>query len=433
MTSQPSSIPPPPSSIIGWCVFIIGAVFYSYEFLLRILPSVMTTELMQAHRLTTAGFGYVMVVYYIVYTIMQLPVGVLIDKYGPRKLLLFASATCAFGSFLFASESSVALVAIGRFLVGLGSAFGFVGVLRIASLWLPPRRFALATGLVTSLGMMGGVLGEVILSYVIDSAGWHRALILSAWVGLVLLMVFWLMPEHITSSSDTHHSVRQWRVVLQQLHRIVRMPVIWLNGLAGGLLYAPLAVFAELWGVSYLQTAQNLTRVEATFAVSCLMWGWAVGAPLIGWFADRTGGRHRIVLCGSALASVVIVYLIQHPLTAPMMLYPILFFFGLFCSVQILMMVFVRDICPHDCVATGLSFTNMLIMIGGMLFQPAVGVLLKSYTQVLIDNPTSSIVLKEYSRIMYIVPATILLAMIVIIIQISSSYLKIRTSEVSVK
>ncbi len=425
MTTPLSSAPEAPlvtelpyPTIIGWCIFFVGAIFYSYEFLLRILPSVMTADLMRVHHLSTEGFGYLMVIYYVVYTIMQLPVGLLIDRFGPKRLLLFASATCALGSFLFASESSVALVGVGRFFVGLGSSFGFVGVLRLASLWLPAKRFALATGMVTSLGMIGGVGGEVVLSYFIDSAGWHTALIASAWIGVGLLFVFWFIPEAHIFPHKKAESNRQLHTLLKNLTQLVRMPTIWLNGVVGGLLYVPIAIFVELWGVSYLQKAQGLTRIDAAFAVSWLMWGWVLGAPLVGWLADKTGHRHRVILSGCTLAIVTMLYILHHQFNNHASLYFALFLFGMFCSNQLLIMVMVRDTCPHAILATGLSFTNMLIMIGGMVFQPVVGILLKSYSAILINTPTSPAALTQYSHIMYIVPAAILLGMMIVVAQI---------------
>jgi MFS family permease len=402
---------------LGWVIFGIGAIFYSYEFLLRILPSVMTTDLMQVHHITTAGLGYLAAIYYVVYTAMQLPVGLLIDWYGPRRLLLLASAICAVGSFLFASASSLILAGIGRFLIGFGSAFGFVGVLRLASLWLPPRRFALATGLVTTLGMMGGVLGDVGLSHLVVTAGWHTAVMISAWMGVVLMVVFFLIPEMRHHSFTASERGQQWQQLRQQTLAILRMPVIWLNGLAGSLLYVPLSAFGELWGVSYLQTVQSLTRVEAALAVSWLMWGWAIGAPLAGWLADRTGSRYRVLLVGSILSLLFILYILHTHFASNLGLFTAMLVFGVLCSGQILMMVIVRDVCPHHLLATGMAVTNMIIMAGGMVFQPLIGELIKSHSAALINNANSAGVVNGYIHAMYVIPAAIFLAIIVLFAQ----------------
>lgn len=395
--------------LLGWGIFTLGATFYSYEFLLRILPSFMTADLMQVHHLTTAGFGYLIAIYYVIYTVMQIPVGLLIDWYGPRQLLLVASAVCACGSFLFAAPHSVIIAGIGRFLIGLGSAFGFVGVLRLASLWLPSHRFALATGLVTTLGMIGGVAGDVGLSHLVAVAGWHIAIILSGWVGILLTLVFWFIPETTLSTTTDSDKEWQWQHLLAQLKTIIHMPAIWLNGVVGCLLYVPLSAFGELWGVSYLQSAQHLSRVDATLATSWLMWGWAIGAPLAGWLADKTGSRNRVIMIGGVLSIVSILFILHTQFVNHIALYSMLFLFGLLCSGQILIMVIVRDLCPYPMLATSLALTNMIIMGGGMIVQPLVGILLKSSSQAVMAQSTSLELVSLYTHIMYIVPIAIAL------------------------
>ena len=128
--------------IFPWIVCGLGALFYTYEYLLRISPSVMSSELMAAYGITAGAFGNLMAIYYYAYTPMQLPVGMLMDRYGPRRILTAACAACAVGSYLFASSGHLSVAGVGRFLVGFGSAFAFVGVLKLATIWLPKERFA---------------------------------------------------------------------------------------------------------------------------------------------------------------------------------------------------------------------------------------------------------------------------------------------------
>lgn len=393
----------------------MGAVFYSYEFLLRILPSVMTSDLMQAHHLTTAGFGYLAATYYVIYTLMQLPVGLLIDRYGPRRLLLFASGICAMGSFLFAS-SSLTFAVIGRILIGLGSAFGFVGVLRLASLCLPLQRFALATGLVTTLGMIGGVIGDLGLSHLVEITNWHIAILSSAWMGVLLMMMFYCMPE--IRHHWIHQREQQPRHLSEQIKTILRMPVIWLNGFVGSLLYIPLSVFGELWGISYLETVQELTRLEATLAVSWLMWGWAVGAPLAGWLADKMGRRYRVLLSGSFLSCLLILFVLQTHFSSHITLFFAMFLFGVFCSGQVLAMVIVRDICPSPLLGTGLAITNMIIMASSFIAQPLIGILMRSHSFALTHHFYYASVSVDYRHAMYVVPASIFLGIVILVVQI---------------
>lgn len=403
---------------LGWFIFVIGAVFYSYEFLLRILPSVMTTELMQAHHITTAGLGYLASIYYLVYTAMQIPVGLLIDWYGPRRLLLFASATCAIGSFFFASTTSLFCAALGRFLIGFGSAFGFVAVLRLASLWLPTHRFALATGLVTTLGMVGGVLGDVTLSHLVNTAGWHTAVMVSAWAGVTMLGVICFIPKNCPHTFSQQVPHQQWIHLYRELIVILKMPIIWINALVGSLLYLPFAIFGELWGVSYIQTTQQINPLDAALAVSCLMWGWAFGAPLIGWFADKTMSRYRVVFIMTSASLIFTLYVLNTHFSDKTFLFAAMFLLGVLWSSQFLMMVIARDNCPEHMLATGLATTNMIIMGTVIIFQPLIGVIMQSSSAMLIANAKSADVITAYTHAMYIVPAAFVLAIAVLVLQL---------------
>ena len=147
---------------LGSLICAIGAMFYCYEFILRIIPGALQSELSAAFgHISASTFGQLSAFYYFAYSPMQMPVGMLMDRFGPRRLLSFACMCCTLGSFMFSYSSSMLIAGSGRFLVGFGSSFAFVGVLSLAMHWLPRRYFSLVAGLITTLGMLGLVYGEV--------------------------------------------------------------------------------------------------------------------------------------------------------------------------------------------------------------------------------------------------------------------------------
>src|SRR5262245_45732739 len=113
----------------GIFVCFIAAMFYCYEFVLRIVPGALQTELSTAlGHISATTFGQISALYYFAYSPMQIPVGMLMDRFGPRKLLTLACICCTLGSWMFTLTTSITLVGVGRFLVGFGSSFAFVGV-----------------------------------------------------------------------------------------------------------------------------------------------------------------------------------------------------------------------------------------------------------------------------------------------------------------
>src|SRR3990167_10441666 len=136
-----------PSLSRSWLVWLCAALFFCYQFLLRVSPSVMTQELMADFHVDACALGTLTSFYFWAYSGLQLPVGTLLDKYGPRRLLTFAALLCTAGSLLFASAETVMMASLARFLIGAGSAFGFLSCMKIGALWFPPQRISIVVGM----------------------------------------------------------------------------------------------------------------------------------------------------------------------------------------------------------------------------------------------------------------------------------------------
>src|SRR3989338_7867051 len=183
--------------LLAWTICGIGALFYFYEYLLRVAPSVVTNELMLTYHIGAAALGNLTAFYYYIYSPMQLPVGLLMDRYGPRRLLTIATATCAIGTFLFTYTHYLWVAQVGRFLTGFGSAFAFVGVLKLATIWLPPQRFAMIAGLATTLGQIGGMVGVITLTALVNHGGWQSTFYLMAYIGVGLtILMYAVLRDH---------------------------------------------------------------------------------------------------------------------------------------------------------------------------------------------------------------------------------------------
>jgi MFS family permease len=127
------------------------------------------------------------------YTPMQLVVGAIMDLYGPRYILTFAIVVCTLGNLIFGTTHSVWLAGIGRFLIGFGSAFAFVGALKLAAIWLPLNRFATFAGIVGGVAMIGAMIGDMGLTSLVQHIGWQETVFIGTIVGVVLIPLIWLI------------------------------------------------------------------------------------------------------------------------------------------------------------------------------------------------------------------------------------------------
>ncbi|MEO8402749.1 MAG: MFS transporter [Gammaproteobacteria bacterium] len=367
------------AAIFPWFICGLGALFYSYEYLLRMSPSVMQLNLMRFYHLTGAQFGYLSgSYYYYSYVAMQILVGLLMDRFGPRRLLTFACFLCAIGAYLFACSEYVSVAMIGRFLIGLGSAFAFVGAAKLATIWLPPRYFALISGIIFCLGMLGAAFGDLVLRVLVDTTGWQTAIMAAAVAGVLLAIIIWAVVRDVNPYNQGHypHHTSDLSSVLSGLRQALKNRQIWLCGTVGCLLYLFLSAFAELWGPGYLEQAQNISRVYAANANSMVFLGCAIGAPLWGLFSDYLELRRVPLIMGATgaiFAFCALLYMHNLPLLA---VYLLLFIFGFTSSVQILVFAIARELTSIKISGTAIGLVNMLVMIGGIVFPPVIGKIL---------------------------------------------------------
>lgn len=367
---------------VAWSAFlmcILAGIFYCYEYFLRVAPSVIQPQLMQTFDISQAGLGTMVAYYYLAYVPLQLPVGLMMDYWGPRRVLTVACLLCALGTFLFASTDTIWLAKSGRFMVGFGSAFAYVGVLKLANIWLPHRYFAMMAGLCTALGMFGAMSGGIIMAKFVEVTGWEVALYASAVIGLVLTAILWLIvrdksdKEFMHIGRASHKGLDIWT----ELWIIIKTRQLWINGIIGCLMFLPLTAFAEFWSVSYFEV-QGFSKQVSALCASCVFLGFAIGGPLWGRASDYIRSRRMPLLLGSASAAGCAFYLLNAQPQSVLLLYTILFLLGFLASAQILVFAVGEDICKPEMSATTVSFTNFLVMLGGIVLQPLVGIFLDS-------------------------------------------------------
>lgn len=368
------------SPALGWFICTLAALFYCYEFFLRVAPGVMIPNLEQAFHVHAVQIGMMFAFYYYAYTPMQLVVGILMDRYGPRRLLTAAILACVLGSVLFVATDSLVMAEVGRLFIGFGSAFAFVGVLKLATVWLPPERFAMVSGLATMLGMLGAICGDVLLTDLVQNVGWQKSMYLAAGIGIVLAFAVWIvvrdsLPGHNDRKGDPHQ-FRDMKHALKAFIFVAADWRIWVNGAIGGLLFLPTTAFAATWGINYVHQVYGFSTEESGVAISMIFWGWAVGGPVAGWLSDKIKNRRLPISVGTTVAGVLLSLVIYFPDFPASLLFITLFVFGVFSSVQVIVFATACDYTLKKAAGTAIAFTNMIVMLGGVIFVPMIGWLL---------------------------------------------------------
>lgn len=396
----------------GSLVCIIGAFFYCYEFVLRIIPGALQSELSAAFgHISAAMFGQLSAFYYFAYSPMQLPVGMLMDRFGPRRLLTFACVCCTVGSFFFSFSSSLWIAGSGRFLVGFGSSFAFVGVLSLALHWLPRQYFSLVAGLITTLGMLGLVYGEVKVTELAATTSLHHVLSLMVFWGAALSLLIFLLVRD--GPGGRHAYTQPLNTFFRDVVKVLASSQVWIIGFVGACLYTSLSVFGELWGKTYLVQAHHLSQPEAARAIAAMFLGWAVGAPLSGYLSDLSGRRVLPLVVGAILSLITISIVLYCPGLSYRSLSTLLFLYGVFSATEIIVFVMAKENSGASLSGTVFAATNMIVTLGGVIFQPLVGRLLDLFGKNTFVNAEHIYSVEAYQLALSILPMSMLMVMIV--------------------
>ena len=353
--------------LLGW---LTAALFFGYAWVLRVAPSVMVEELMRDFSVGAAVLGNLSAAYFYGYAGMQIPVGVLLDRFGPRRLITISTLLCAGGCVLFATGDTLATVTAGRFLIGASAAFSLVGAMAVAGQWFSPDRFAMLSGLAMAMGMAGGVLGQAPLRVAVEASDWRTTMLLLAAGGVALSLAAWATVR------DRWRGSGGVAEVLAGLGVVARHPQTWLVALAGLGTSSPLLGFAGLWGVPFLETAYGLPRTLRRHADIHAVRGLGRRRAVL----RLAVGPHRPAASadarGLALETAALVVLVYVPGLPVFVLGSLCFLIGFFGSSQIVCFALVKENHPAGLSGTGIGFVNTMVTGAGALFQPLVGLLL---------------------------------------------------------
>ena len=391
----------------------IGALFYCYEYVLRIMPSLMIPHLMHVFGLMAGGTGLLVSVYYMVYSPLQIAVGVLTDYYRPRLTLTWAIFLCAAGCTLSATFSSLWLFATGRILIGIGSAFAYVGALTLANKWLSKKTFTLFAGAVTTMGMIAGWLADHKLIGLGHAFGWKTVFYAAAISGICLLIIFRIAFR--INKQAAHTKARKhiaWKRILIGYWNIIRTGQLWLAGLIGGVLFLSLSLFAEAWGPEFIHTYFNIPLAQAADVNSYIFIGWGVGAPLQGLLFYWCRRYRPMLLTQTALASVVSVIILyfMHSTTAMSIS---LFFFGVFCSAEVLCFTYAAKMVHEVFVGSAIAFINLIVMLSGTIILPIASYVLEKVSAAHTLHTVSGIpnhTVSDYQHAFIVLPALCVVA-----------------------
>lgn len=404
-----------PHRLIPWVIWGVAALFFFSHYVVRVTPGIIIDDLkLEFLNITEVHIGLLGASFYLPYILMQMPVGYLVDKFGPRLLLTIAVFLCGISSLLFATASVFSMAIASRVLLGFCSATAFVGALKLTTIWFKPSQLALVVGITQALGMAGASIGNGLVPYLIEWIGWQNAFGLYSAVFFVLsFLIFTIVrnrPKNDPQYSSSTDNPSQEKTLSQgSFKSVLTNRYTWANALFAGLLYAPTDVMGELWGKQFLKNIHQISAHQAELAISLLFIGWAIGGPIAGWLADHFG-RRPIMRVSSFLGLCLLPLIFYAPYLPIELLICLTFLYGLTNTGLIASYAVAGELHSKSYAGFSLAIANMFSVLVGAILMPVLGWLITYHADGVVSQGILQYSISDYQKATLILPLCSLIA-----------------------
>ena len=362
----------------------LAAAFYLFGFFQRVTPAALAQELAQELAPTATALGWLSATYFYCYAVMQLPAGLLADRFGPRRLFIAATAAVVAGTLLFAWAETFAAAAVGRGIIGAAAAVGWIGMLKLAAHWFSPQKFASIAGLSLTVGTAGAVLAGFPLRFLSDEYGWRTIIAGSAVfaAALLIVMIFILRDDPIDrgyrswapapQTEDALAKISLWKSLRALPRKDLGLLCLGQTAVTGSVV-----MLAGLWGVPFLTSLFEVSSRTAVTLTSLIPVGFAAGSLVFGPWSDRIGRRKQPLIVGTLGVFVGFVLLASgitlFSLWATALL---LLMIGVSSGSMVVAFAYGKDLVGGHRTATITALVNLSVTLGSLGMQPLFGFIL---------------------------------------------------------
>ena len=354
-------------------VITLAAFFLFYKYILQVSPSVMSHELMSAFSLNGAGLGFMAACYFYTYMILQIPAGLLLDRFGLRLLLTITITVAAIGGVIFSQTSTVWAADVARGLIGAGAAFGTTGYMKAVNNWAPRQHLAIFSGLFGTACMLGATFASSPIAILVTHLGWRQTMLLVGALGIILALCVGLFVRNGAKEKSEYTSSGNF---LSGLKAVLctrnNWPLLVFNGIA----FAPVAVYGGLWGAPFLEQTYHVSRTHAAFSASLIFFGLAVGGPILGWLSDHFHHRKRFIYLGTVISLICLLLMLYLPGHSMVTIDVLTFLTGLGLSSFLISYTMALEYNSVAHAATVIAVINTGSPIFGAIAEPLIGHLL---------------------------------------------------------
>ncbi|MFC3909353.1 MFS transporter [Legionella dresdenensis] len=382
----------PVSNPVAWVIWMIASLFYAYQYILRVMPNIMLNDIIQQFHIDTTVFGQYSGIYYIGYSLMHLPIGIMLDRFGPRKVMTGCILLTVIGLLPILFASHWVYPVIGRLLIGMGSSAAILGTFKIIRMIFAENRFTRMLSLSVTIGLIGAIYGGGPLSYMCSTLGYKPVVQIFAIFGsLLALVTYFTVPDLPGNSNST--------IVADIKEVFTNKKVIFLC-LCAGLMVGPLEGFADVWGSGFLHQVYGFDTTAASYLPSMIFVGMCFGAPALSFVAERHGNYLAVIFATALIMASVFFALVFKLLSMDSIIISFIVV-GVCSAYQILAIYKASTYVSEQVAGLTTAVANMIIMSFGYAFHSTIGFV--------VDTFGGTTVTKAYVYGVGIIPVTLAL------------------------
>ncbi len=349
---------------IAWIVWIIASIFYGYQYILRVMPNIMMNDILQQFNIDAATFGQFSGVYYLGYSLMHLPIGIMLDRFGPKKVMPICILMTAIGLLPIIFSEYWVYSIIGRALIGMGSSAAILGTFKIIRLTFNEKKFTRMLSFSVTIGLIGAIYGGGPVNYMCTIFGYKAVTSIFACIGIWLSIVMYCIVPNLKSQPIIP--------VTSQIKEVFCSSKVLMLCAFAGLMVGPLEGFADVWGSGFLKQIYGLEGMVAASLPSAIFVGMCFGAPVLSFIAEKSE-RYLATIIGAGIVMVLCFCMLILGKISTINLSILFIVIGVCCAYQIIAIYKASTYVSESVVGLTTAVANMIIMIFGYVFHAIIG------------------------------------------------------------
>jgi len=357
-----------------WAIFGICASLFLMSLFYRASSAIIAPNLVDDLNLSPHALGLMGAAFFYSFAIVQFPLGLFLDRVGPRITMTILNFVGAAGAVIFAHAGGMAGGVIGRAMLGLGMAANFMGPLKLLTRWFGPSKFATLSGLLLSIGTVGSLAATTPLAMLVECLGWRKSFYslagLNAFLAILVVIIIRDMPSDKQGLNNILQEKNSDSSISTSLKKLFSSWNYWAISLSTFLRYGSYAAIQSLWAGPFLIEYLKLSPITAGNLLFMLSFGLILGSPFSGIVSDRflRSRKNTIIISIFISALATLAFSQWRGTTYLSTLGALLFAIGFFNSFGQVMYGHIKDLMPNEMSGTAMAGINFFTVMGAGVF-----------------------------------------------------------------